>query len=98
MSRPSLTYSVGAAHSPWYRTGERATKPSAPRRSHTRLICGTRPHHSCITMTPGPAPLGGVTKCPEAVEPLHGNSTVSPMLADHTHHARPWPPGGNGRT
>ncbi len=45
--------------SPWYRSGARATKPSAAKRSHTSLMWGTSPHHSWITIRPGPTPRSG---------------------------------------
>src|SRR4051812_30339345 len=41
-------------------------------------MCGTRPHHSWMTTTPGPPPSAGA-KYPAPVEPLLGNSTMLPM-------------------
>src|SRR2546421_12229530 len=39
----------------------------------------SRPHHSWMTTTPGPAPSFAVARYPPAVSPLLGNSTFSPM-------------------
>lgn len=39
-----------------------ATKPSSARRSAVRLICGLRPHHSWITINPGPEPAAGAAR------------------------------------
>src|SRR5260370_12042582 len=79
MSWPALATSVCSAYPPWTRSGASAVKPSSASLSHTPLSCGTRPHHSWMTRTPGPAPSAGVARYPLAVEPLLGNSTVSPM-------------------
>ena len=48
--------------SPWYRSGASATNPSAANRSHTSLMCGTRPHHSWITTSGMPAPPSGTAR------------------------------------
>jgi hypothetical protein len=47
---------------PWYMSGASAEKPAAAKRSHTALMCGTSPHHSWITKTPGPLPDAGVAR------------------------------------
>src|SRR5262245_63877547 len=65
---------------PWYMSGARALKPSAAKRSHTFLMCGTRPHHSWMTITPGPLPPGGVARYPSVVVPLVANFTILPAM------------------
>ena len=47
---------------PWYMSGASAEKPSAAKRSQTRLMWGTSPHHSWMTSTPGPLPDVGVAR------------------------------------
>src|SRR5438270_4215658 len=42
-------------------------------------MCGTRPHHSWMTTTPGPLPDAGMARYPCPVVPLLGNSIISPM-------------------
>src|SRR5579859_4277692 len=69
---------------PWYRSGARATNPSAAKRSHRSRMCSFIPQYSWMTTTPGPRPLGGVARYPPHVCPLLGNSTVSPIAYSFT--------------
>ena len=62
-------------------SGASALNPSAAKRSQTFLMCWTRPHHSWMTITPGPLPLGGVARYPSLVVPLVGNFTVVPAMS-----------------
>ena len=57
MSRPASSPSWAVR--PPYRSGARATKPSAASRSVTSAMWSVRPHHSWMTSTPGPEPVGG---------------------------------------
>ena len=66
--------------SPWYRSGASAVKPAAAKRSTTSLMCGTRPHHSWMTSTPGPVP--GDVAVARVTVALEG---------DHLSHARTRP-------
>src|SRR5579884_2679234 len=43
-------------------------------------MCGTRPHHSWTTTTPGPLPAGGVLRYPLPRPPLLANSTSRPAM------------------
>ena len=54
ISLPAPSGSVAAW--PWYRSGASAVNPAAAKRSTRSLMCGTRPHHSWMTSTPGPDP------------------------------------------
>ena len=61
---------------PWYMSGASAVKPSAANLSAMSLMWSTSPHHSWITMTPGPLPSA---RYPPHVPPLLLNSTISPI-------------------
>src|SRR5262249_60109231 len=50
--------------------------------SHTPVSCGTRPHHSWSTSTPGPLPEAGIESQPSAMSPLLAKVTVSPMTME----------------
>ncbi len=54
---------------PPYRSGARATNPSAAKRSAMATMCEVSPHHSWITTTPGPVPCGGSARYPWAGRP-----------------------------
>ena len=54
ISLPASSGSVVVA--PRYRSGARAENPAAAKRSTTSRMWGTSPHHSWMTMTPGPVP------------------------------------------
>ncbi len=59
----SLSASSGSlAVSPRNRSGARAVKPSAAKRSHTSSMWGTSPQYSWMTTRPGPAPCRGGEK------------------------------------
>ena len=71
--------SGSAACTPWYRSGARAANPAPAKRSATALMCGTRPHHSWMTITPGPGFPGGVARYPTLDPPSVGYRTSSPI-------------------
>ena len=60
ISFPASSGSV--VDSPRYRSGARATKPSAAKRSHTSSMWGTRPHHSWMTTRGSPPPADGTAR------------------------------------
>src|SRR3954470_3036283 len=70
-----IASSASWATLPPNRSGASATKPSAASRSLTSAMWSVRPHHSWITMTPGPLPDGGVARYPWASLPLLGKVT-----------------------
>ncbi len=57
-----LASSSSSAISPSYRSGASATKPSSAKRSQTSRMWSTRPHHSWMTITPGPDPPSGIAR------------------------------------
>jgi hypothetical protein len=60
MSRAIMSFPASSGERvllPWYKSGASAENPPEAKRSATFLMCGTRPHHSWITTTPGPPPL-----------------------------------------
>ena len=76
---------LGTTFVPRYRSGASATNPSAAKRSQTSSMCGTRPHHSWITMTPGPVARRRHGQIPLALGP------VARKLDHLAHGRRPYP-------
>src|SRR3954464_14804240 len=67
---------------PPYRSGASATKPSRAKRSATSAMWSSSPHHSWMTITPGPFPEAGFARYPCASLPLLGNVTFWRGLSD----------------